>query len=186
MADKSDKSVDSGTTKPAKPTEAKPAVLPDLANYVVPSVEVLLISGFGVILLNYTLGWGLFSRDQQAVASQTQLQAASQQTTNNPAGRSTGPIVQASETDVATDSAFVTEARQSPLTGTHRVICNRGDQGLNFRPSAGFSTPSFAIPCGAIVAVTGNAVTVQNETWSPVSYGGRSGWSASKLLQPLQ
>jgi hypothetical protein len=203
MADKSDQGTSGKGAAASTDTKAKPTVLPDLTNYVVPSVEVLLISGFGVILLNYALGWGLFGRDQSAIASQQRLKAMDRQAVNNQIAtnqiatnstRSTGPVVQASETEISSGQAAANQAAANPtvtnqtmgLAGTHRVICNSGNQGLNFRPTAGFSTPLFAIPCGTIVAVTGNAINVQNETWSPVNYGGRSGWSASKLLQPLR
>jgi hypothetical protein len=163
--------------QPAK--APKPFVFPDMNDYVVPTVELLLISGFAVILLNYVLGWNLFSRDAK-VATQpvtTTAPANAKLATTVP---STGPIVQSGT--IATSTA-VTPA---VVNGTHRVICSTTDQGLNFRPTAGFSTPLFAIPCGAIVNVTGNPVNVQNETWSPVNYGGRNGWSATKLLQPLR
>ncbi len=153
----------------------KPFVFPDMNNYVVPSVEILLISGFGVILFNYIFGWGMFSGNGRAVASQNALPAQSKAAP--PAAAA--PIVQSG-------TIAATPVPANPVNGTHRALCSTSDQGLNFRPSAGFSTPLFAVPCGGVVTVTGNPVNVENETWSPVSYAGRNGWSATKLLQPLQ
>jgi hypothetical protein len=165
--------------QPAK--APKPFVFPDMNDYVVPSVELLLISGFAVILLNEVLGWNLFSRDAKVATQSTATTAqANAKLTANALVPSTGPIVQSGT--IATSPAV----NQTVVSGTHRALCSTTDQGLNFRPTAGFSTPLFAIPCGAIVNVTGSAVNVQNEAWSPVNYGGRNGWSATKLLQPLR
>ncbi len=162
------------TAKTDQTSKDKPFVFPDLNNYVVPSVEILLISGFGVILCNYLFGLGMFSGDRRTVVSQNAITA---KPTATPAA--TAPVVQ---------SGTVANPVASPvvMNGTHRALCSTSDQGLNFRPSAGFSTPLFAVPCGGIVTVTGNPVNVENETWSPVTYAGRNGWSATKLLQPLQ
>jgi hypothetical protein len=163
------------TAKTDRKSKDKPFVFPDLNNYVVPSVELLLISGFGVILCNYFFGLGMFSGNNRAVASQNAIAAKSKA-----APAVTAPVVQSgtvTTTQVVNPVAVV---------GTHRALCSTSDQGLNFRPSAGFSTPLFAIPCGGTVTVTGNPVNVENETWSPVSYAGRNGWSAAKLLQPLR
>lgn len=167
-------------TSKDKPSKDKPFVFPDLNNYVVPSVEILLISGFGVILFNYIFGWGMFSGNGRAVASQNAI--AVQPQAAPPAA--TAPVVQSGT--ITPTVATTQVANTVVVNGTHRALCSTSDQGLNFRPSAGFSTPLFAIPCGGIVTVTGNAVNVENETWSPVSYAGRNGWSATKLLQPLR
>jgi hypothetical protein len=166
------------TVKPAKPF-----VFPDMNNYVVPSVELLLIGGFGVILLNCVFGWDLLSSGGSAVATQNPAAAAAKAKLAADTQATTGgPIVQSG----TIQSSTVPATAVAGVSGTHRVLCSISDQGLNFRPSAGFSTPLFAIPCGAIVNVTGAAVNVQNETWSPVNYAGRTGWAATKLLQPLR
>jgi hypothetical protein len=171
------------TAKADQTSKDKPFVFPDLTDYVVPSVELLLISGFGLILLNYIFGWSLFSRDV-AVSRNAVAKPVATTPVAPTQAPSTGPIVQSS----TVDAAAVNPAAVNPavVSGTHRAVCATSDQGLNFRPSAGFSTPLFAIPCGGIVAVTGNAVNVENETWSPVNYAGRNGWAATKLLQPLR
>jgi hypothetical protein len=158
----------------------KPFIFPDMNDYVVPAVELLLISGFAVILLNEVLGLNLFARNAKVAPQPATTAQANAKLAANALVPSTGPIVQSGT--IATSPAVT----QTVVSGTHRVICSTSDQGLNFRPTAGFSTPLFAIPCGAIVNVTGGAVNVQNETWSPVNYGGRNGWSATKLLQPLR
>jgi hypothetical protein len=165
------------TAKTDQSSKDKPFVFPDLNNYVVPSVEILLISGFGVILCNYLFGLGMFSGDRRTIVSQNAI-AAKPAATIVPTA--TAPVVQSGT--VATTQVV----NPVVVNGTHRALCSTSDQGLNFRPSAGFSTPLFAVPCGGIVTVTGNPVNVENETWSPVSYAGRNGWSATKLLQPLQ
>ncbi len=169
------------TAKTDQSSKDKPFVFPDLNNYVVPSVELLLISGFGVILCNYIFSLGMFSGNRRAVASQNAI-AANPAATTAPAA--TAPVVQSGT--IAPTPVAPTSVAANPVNGTHRALCSTSDQGLNFRPSAGFSTPLFAVPCGGIVTVTGNPVNVENETWSPVSYAGRNGWSATKLLQPLQ
>jgi hypothetical protein len=163
------------TAKTDQSSKDKPFVFPDLNNYVVPSVEILLIGGFGVILLDLIFGLGILSGNRRTIVSQNAIAA---KPTATPAA--TAPVVQ---------SGTVTPtqvANTVVVNGTHRALCSTSDQGLNFRPSAGFSTPLFAVPCGGIVTVTGNPVNVENETWSPVTYAGRNGWSATKLLQPLQ
>jgi hypothetical protein len=167
--------------QPAKTNQTskdKPFVFPDLNNYVVPSVELLLISGFGVILFNYIFGWGMFSGNGRAVASQQMALSA------NSKVPPTAPVVRSGTVESNVTANQI--ANPVAVGGTHRALCSTSDQGLNFRPSAGFSTPLFAIPCGGIVTVIGNPVDVQNETWSPVTYAGRNGWSATKLLQPLR
>jgi hypothetical protein len=167
------------TAKTDQTSKDKPFVFPDLNNYVVPSVEILLISGFGVILCNYIFSLGMFSGNRRAGVSQNAIVA---KPTVAPAA--TAPVVQSGTVQSGT---VTTTQVVNPVVvnGTHRALCSTSDQGLNFRPSAGFSTPLFAIPCGGVVTVTGNPVNVENETWSPVSYAGRNGWSATKLLQPL-
>jgi hypothetical protein len=176
------------TAKAEQTSKDKPFVFPDLTDYVVPSVEILLISGFGLILLNYILGWGLFSRDVAVSRNAVVKPAATAQSSES----SSGPIVQSSTVDTTVvnpavvNPAVVNPAQTAVVSGTHRALCATSDQGLNFRPAAGFSTPLFAIPCGGIMTVTGNAVNVENETWSPVNYAGRNGWAATKLLQPLR
>jgi hypothetical protein len=170
------------TAKAEQTSKDKPFVFPDLTDYVVPSVEILLISGFGLILLNYILGWGLFSRDVAVSRNAVVKPAATAQVAQS--SESSGPIVQSSTVNATPTVQSTTAA--TVVSGTHRALCATSDQGLNFRPSAGFSTPLFAIPCGGMVVVTGNAVNVENETWSPVNYAGRNGWAATKLLQPLR
>ncbi len=164
------------TAKTDQTSKDKPFVFPDLNNYVVPSVELLLISGFGVILCNYIFSLEMFSGNKPTVASQNAI-AAKPPATIAPAA--TAPVIQSG-------TITTTPVAANPVNGTHRALCSTSDQGLNFRPAAGFSTPLFAVPCGGIITVTGNPVNVENETWSPVSYAGRNGWSATKLLQPLQ
>jgi hypothetical protein len=166
------------TAKTNQTSKDKPFVFPDLNNYVVPSVEILLIGGFGVILLNTLLGRPLLTSNNSTAASQNAL------ATKPKAANPTAPVVQSGT--VAATVAPNPIANPVAVNGTHRALCATSDQGLNFRPSAGFSTPLFAVPCGGIVTVTGNPVNVENETWSPVNYAGRNGWSATKLLQPLQ
>ncbi|MBE9030229.1 hypothetical protein IQ266_10855 [filamentous cyanobacterium LEGE 11480] len=164
--------------KPAEttPTAEKPA--PVIIPNTVPAVELLLIGGFAVMVLNYLMGWGLFGSDRTTSrpAIVIQPQRPSQPTTQSPVS----PPAATPQTSPATAPQVST----GDAAGTHRVLCSSGNQGLNFRPSAGFSTPLFAIPCGKLVTVTGNPVTVQNETWSPITYANRQGWSATKLLQP--
>jgi hypothetical protein len=167
------------TAKTDQTSKDKPFVFPDLNNYVVPSVEILLIGGFGVILLNYLLGGQMLVGNNRTAASQNALA-----TKSKAANPTTAPVVQSGT--VAATVAPNPVANPVAVNGTHRALCATSDQGLNFRPSAGFSTPLFAVPCGGIVTVTGNPVNVENETWSPVSYAGRNGWSATKLLQPLR
>jgi hypothetical protein len=167
------------TAKTDQSSKDKPFVFPDLNNYVVPSVEILLIGGFGVVLLNTLLGQPLLTSNKPTAASQNALAAKSKV-----AATPTAPVVQSGT--VAATVAPNPVANPVAVNGTHRALCATSDQGLNFRPAAGFSTPLFAVPCGGIVTVTGNPVNVENETWSPVSYAGRNGWSATKLLQPLQ
>jgi hypothetical protein len=163
------------TAKTDQTSKDKPFVFPDLNNYVVPSVEILLISGFGVLLCNYLFGLRMLSGDSRTTATQN---AIATKPTTTPA--TTPPVVQSGTI------APAQVVNPVAVNGTHRALCATSDQGLNFRPSAGFSTPLFAVPCSGIVTVTGNPVNVENETWSPVSYAGRNGWSATKLLQPLQ
>jgi hypothetical protein len=169
------------TAKTDQTSKDKPFVFPDLNNYVVPSVEILLISGFGVILVNYLLGGQMLAGNNRTAASQNTLATKAKATT--PA--TTAPVVQ-SGTVATTQQVVSQNPNPVAVNGTHRALCATSDQGLNFRPAAGFSTPLFAVPCGGIVTVTGNPVNVENETWSPVTYAGRNGWSATKLLQPLR
>ncbi|MBD2326817.1 SH3 domain-containing protein [Alkalinema sp. FACHB-956] len=68
---------------------------------------------------------------------------------------------------------------------THRTICHAGVNGLNLRQAPGLTTPIAVLPCGQAVSVTGNPVWKQGEQWSPVTYGTRQGWSATRLLQKL-
>jgi hypothetical protein len=70
-------------------------------------------------------------------------------------------------------------------TGTHKVLCEAGRQGLNLRPTAGLSAPSAILPCGGVLTVTGNPVTADGLLWSPVRYGQSSGWVASYLIRRL-
>jgi hypothetical protein len=70
-------------------------------------------------------------------------------------------------------------------TGTHKVLCEAGNQGLNLRPTAGLSSPIAILPCGGVLTVTGNPVTANGLLWSPVNYGQSSGWVASYLIRRL-
>lgn len=74
---------------------------------------------------------------------------------------------------------------QTVLKLTHRAVCYSGVNGLNLRQAPGFTTPIAVLPCGQAVSVTGNPVWKQGEQWSPVTYGTRQGWSATRLLQKL-
>jgi hypothetical protein len=71
------------------------------------------------------------------------------------------------------------------VTGTHKVLCETGNQGLNLRPTAGLSAPTAILPCGGVLTVTGNPVTADGLLWSPVTYGQSSGWVASYLVRRL-
>ncbi|MGI0490756.1 SH3 domain-containing protein [Alkalinema pantanalense CENA528] len=95
---------------------------------------------------------------------------------NRPTGSST-------QTGLTTPAVAPKTVTTSPLT--HRTICHAGVNGLNLRQAPGFTTPIVVIPCGQAVSVTGNPVWKQNEQWSPVTYGTRQGWSATRLLQKL-
>jgi hypothetical protein len=71
------------------------------------------------------------------------------------------------------------------VAGTHKVLCETGNQGLNLRPTAGLSSPIAILPCGGVLTVTGNPVTADGLLWSPVNYGESSGWVASYLIRRL-
>jgi hypothetical protein len=71
------------------------------------------------------------------------------------------------------------------VAGTHKVLCETGNQGLNLRPTAGLSAPTAILPCGGVLTVTGNPVTADGLLWSPVNYGQSSGWVASYLIRRL-
>jgi hypothetical protein len=71
------------------------------------------------------------------------------------------------------------------VAGTHKVLCETGNQGLNLRPTAGLSSPIAILPCGGVLTVTGNPVTANGLLWSPVNYGQSSGWVASYLIRRL-
>jgi hypothetical protein len=75
---------------------------------------------------------------------------------------------------------------QTNISGTHQVLCEAGKQGLNLRPQPGLVAPILVIPCGAILTVTGADAAADNETWSPVTYQGQSGWSVARLLRRIQ
>lgn len=149
-----------------------------------PAVELILVGGLVAIALDYLLGWGLFrpSSDYPSVTPLRPNRTAQPRSPNQAIGSGPAP----SATPQNSHSQTTAPAANPDRSGTHRVICSAGTQGLNFRPSAGFSTPMFAIPCGMVVTVNGNSVTRQNETWSPVVYADRQGWVATKLLQPLR
>jgi hypothetical protein len=71
------------------------------------------------------------------------------------------------------------------LQPTHQAICQPGNNSLNIRPSASFSTPIAVIPCGAGVALNGAPVWKDGESWSPVVYLNTRGWSVSRLLRKI-
>jgi hypothetical protein len=71
------------------------------------------------------------------------------------------------------------------LQPTHQAICESGNNSLNIRPSASFSTPIAVIPCGAGVAINGAPVWKDGESWSPVVYLNTRGWSVSRLLRKI-
>jgi hypothetical protein len=71
------------------------------------------------------------------------------------------------------------------LQPTHQAICEPGNNSLNIRPSASFSTPIAVIPCGAGVAINGAPVWKDGESWSPVVYLNTRGWSVSRLLRKI-
>jgi hypothetical protein len=129
------------------------------------------------MLLSSLLRWNMASKENDRPVAKTQNVTANQLAAKPiaPSPTVTNPPVAAPPTPTVALPA-----------GTHRVLCEAGDAGLNFRPAAGFSTPLFVVPCGAIVTVTGAPVNAQNETWSPVTYASRNGWSASKLLQAIR
>jgi hypothetical protein len=79
----------------------------------------------------------------------------------------------------------VAQPAKAVVTGTHKVLCETGNQGLNLRPTAGLSSPIAILPCGGVLTVTGNPVTVDGLLWSPVNYGQSSGWVASYLIRRL-
>jgi hypothetical protein len=133
-----------------------------------PFLAILLFGGLMIMLLSSLLRWKLADKETNPpVATNITVNELTTQPAANP------PVAQPAPAEAV-------------AAGTHRVLCEAGDAGLNFRPQAGFSAPLFVVPCGAIVTVTGAPIDVQSETWSPVSYANRNGWSASKLLQPIR
>jgi hypothetical protein len=89
------------------------------------------------------------------------------------------------QTDSPVAQPVVAQPAQAVATGTHKVLCEAGRQGLNLRPTAGLSAPSAILPCGGVLTVTGNPVTADGLLWSPVRYGQSSGWVASYLIRRL-
>jgi hypothetical protein len=145
----------------------------------VPALEILLVGGFVIMMLNATFNWGLFKSYDDRVKTNATAPKPAAPAPQTAAQPNPAPPAAVQPTQTTVQLAQTT-------TGTHRARCRAGDQGLNFRPQAGFSTPLFAIPCGAIVTVNGNAVDVQNETWSPVIYANRSGWAATRFLEVIR
>ncbi len=133
-----------------------------------PVLEILLFGGLIIMLLTALLRWKLADKEiNPPVATNITANELTTQPAADP------PVVQSTPAEAV-------------APGTHRVLCEAGDVGLNFRPQAGFSAPLFVVPCGAIVTVTGAPIEVQSESWSPVTYANRNGWSANKLLQPIR
>ncbi len=71
------------------------------------------------------------------------------------------------------------------LQATHQALCQPGNNSLNIRPSASFSTPIAVVPCGDAVALNGAPVWKDGESWSPVVYRNTRGWSVSRLLRKI-
>ena len=71
------------------------------------------------------------------------------------------------------------------LQATHQAICQTGNDSLNIRPTASFSKPIAAVPCGDGVAINGAPVWKDGESWSPVVYRNVRGWSVSRLLRKI-
>lgn len=71
------------------------------------------------------------------------------------------------------------------VPATHQAICEPGNNSLNIRPTASFSTPIGVIPCGDGVALNGAPVWKDGESWSPVVYRTTRGWSVSRLLRKI-
>ncbi len=71
------------------------------------------------------------------------------------------------------------------LAITHIAVCEPGRDSLNIRPKSSFENPIAKVPCGNGVAVTGNPVSNQGESWSPVVYGTTQGWSVTRLLRKI-
>jgi hypothetical protein len=97
-------------------------------------------------------------------------------------------LVSSPETNDPAQSVTETPTVAQPantVAGTHKVLCEPGNQGLNLRPTAGLSSPTAILPCGGVLTVTGNPVTADGLLWSPVNYGQSSGWVASYLIRRL-
>jgi hypothetical protein len=100
---------------------------------------------------------------------------------NNIAPTQTTPTT-APNQSVTQTTTYVTKPT-AVTASSHKVLCEDGKQGLNLRPAAGLLAPTAILPCGAIVTVTGRSAIADGLTWSPVTYGDRSGWVVSYLLK---
>jgi hypothetical protein len=99
---------------------------------------------------------------------------------NNIAPAQTAPTT--TPTQAVQTTTYVTKPT-AVTASSHKVLCEGGNQGLNLRPAAGLVAPTAILPCGAIVMVTGRSAIADGLTWSPVTYGDRSGWVVSYLLK---
>jgi hypothetical protein len=152
----------------------------------VPLLEMLLFGGLIIMLLTSALRWNMADKESRSTRTQTTANLGANQLVANPPSSQSQAQPQTQPQTQPQAQVQAPTPTQVQVGGTHRVLCATGDAGLNFRSQAGFSQPLFVVPCGSIVTVTGSPVAVQNETWSPVTYANRSGWSATKLLQPIR
>ncbi len=134
-------------------------------------MELALLGGLIVLVLVSVLRWRSPIDPNSTSNEGTRNALVSTPETNDP-GQSVN------ETPTVTQPA-------NTVTGTHKVLCEAGNQGLNLRPTAGRSSPIAILPCGGVLTVTGNPVAADGLLWSPVNYGQSSGWVASYLIRRL-
>jgi hypothetical protein len=136
-------------------------------------MELALLGGLIVLVLISVLRWRspIDPNSTSNEGTRNELTASTQATNDT-----TQPLAE-NQTAVAQPA--------NTVTGTHKVLCEAGRQGLNLRPTAGLSAPTAILPCGGVLTVTGNPVTADGLLWSPITYGQSSGWVASYLIRRL-
>jgi hypothetical protein len=141
-----------------------------------PLIELALLGGLIVLVLISVLRW----------RSPIDPNSTSNEATRNAMSSSSTEPNAAPEANSDPSVAQAPAAQStSTVTGTHKVLCEAGNQGLNLRPTAGRSAPTAILPCGGVLTVIGNPVTADGLLWSPVTYGQSSGWVASYLIRRL-
>ncbi|NJM48735.1 MAG: hypothetical protein HC860_23345 [Alkalinema sp. RU_4_3] len=138
-----------------------------------PLMELALLGGLILLVLVSVLRW----------RSPIDPNSTSNEATRNELTASTQTPNDSAQSAAETPAAVAQPARA--IAGTHKVLCETGNQGLNLRPTAGLSAPTAILPCGGVLTVTGNPVTADGLLWSPVNYGQSSGWVASYLIRRL-